>query len=60
MLQVIGLLIAVYTFTRLLDLATSKSAHIAARSVAVLAMIATVMLVFGLLAAAPITPPGLR
>jgi hypothetical protein len=60
MIQIIGLLIAAYTFTRLLEICTTKTSHIAVRIIAVLSMIATVLLVFGLLAATPITPPGMR
>lgn len=49
MIQIIGLMIGVYIFTRMLAMLLDKNAHIVARISAGLTIVADVMLVFSLL-----------
>jgi hypothetical protein len=49
MLQIIGLIVAAYTMTRLLDMATSPARHAAVKLFSILAMILTGLLVAALL-----------
>lgn len=46
MVQIIGMMIGAYIFTRMLELGMTKSAHVAVRVVAILTLLLDVFLVF--------------
>lgn len=60
MIQLIGLMMGAYIFTRLLDTATTARVHIAVRVVALLAILVDLLCVVGLLASGSSPTSGLR
>ena len=59
MIQIIGLMIGVYIFTRMLDTATTPSVNAAARVAAVLTMLIDIFLIIMLFASSTPMPPGI-
>lgn len=56
MIPALSIIIAAYTFTRLLEMATTKTTHLAVRVIAVLAMFVTIFALFGVMAAGSSVP----
>ena len=60
MIQIIGIMIGAYIFTRMLAMATDKQVHAVARVLAVLTMLIDLFCVLMLFATNGSAPPGLR
>lgn len=60
MIQLIGFMMGAYIFTRLLEITTTPSIHIAVRFVAILALLVDMFCMLGLMATSSPMPPGLR
>lgn len=60
MIQLIGLMIGAYIFTRLLEIATTTTINWGVKIVAILAILVDVGCVLGLLASGSSMPPGMR
>lgn len=60
MVQLIGVMMGAYIFTRLLEIATTPSINLTVRIVALLAILVDLFCLLGLMASGTSVPPGLR